>query len=326
MWLQTLAAELPITLADGSVWLSIGQGLLFGAVCLLFGIWVARFVGLLGADAPAGETLGVGLASGLLVLTSWWAALASGGRSSFTPVAVGFAIAIGLAVVRRWRPVERPTPMDGRTARRRGSVDHTDPGSRSDPGRRRRHCVRRRRRDPLWRDHGASPRDGVQPLEFMDEAYYAVLGADLARTGTESLYSPSGFPDRRPAGPDLVPLGRSMDRGGRDHGLRHRAARCPPSRPAILVLAAAALTGTLVRRMSRTTSRGVFLFGFIACLFLAPAPLARGTIFGITMYGLAAVAVLLALYGLAVLGVGGPPGHWPPSSGRPRHWSCRPTS
>ena len=37
MWLQSLAAEFAITLADGTVWLSIGQGLLFGAVCLLFG-------------------------------------------------------------------------------------------------------------------------------------------------------------------------------------------------------------------------------------------------------------------------------------------------
>ena len=101
MWLQTLSAELRITLADGTVWLSIGQGLLVGAICLVFGVWVARFVGLLRADAPAGETLGVGLASGLLVLASWWAALVSGGRSSFTPVAIGFAVAIGLAAVRR---------------------------------------------------------------------------------------------------------------------------------------------------------------------------------------------------------------------------------
>ena len=69
----------------------------------LFGVWIARFVGLLDAGAPAGETLGVGLTSGLLVLASWWAAIASGGRSSFTPVAVGFAVAIGLAAVRRWR-------------------------------------------------------------------------------------------------------------------------------------------------------------------------------------------------------------------------------
>src|SRR4249919_2450343 len=96
-------SELGITLADGQVWLAIGQGLLFGAVCLLFGVWIARFVGLLSAAAPAGETLGVGLASGLLVVAAWWAAVASGGRSSFTPVAVGFAVAVGLAAVRRWR-------------------------------------------------------------------------------------------------------------------------------------------------------------------------------------------------------------------------------
>src|SRR3954452_1192372 len=100
-------SELGITLADGPVWLSIGEGLLFGAVCLLFGVWVARFVGLLDADVPAGETLGVGLTSGLLVLASWWAAITSGGRSSFTPVAIGFAIAIGLAAVRFWRPANR---------------------------------------------------------------------------------------------------------------------------------------------------------------------------------------------------------------------------
>jgi hypothetical protein len=79
----------------------------------------------------------------------------------------------------------------------------------------------------------------------------------------------------------------------------------------LLVLAAASLTGTVVRRMTRSPSGGAFLFGFLACLFLAPIPLlngphfsswAVGLIFGITLYGVAAVAVLLALYGLAVLG------------------------
>ncbi len=39
-----------------------------------------------------------------MVLAAWWAALGSGCRSSFTPVAVGFAIAIVLAVARRARP------------------------------------------------------------------------------------------------------------------------------------------------------------------------------------------------------------------------------
>ena len=38
-----------------------------------------------------------------------------------------------------------------------------------------------------------SPRDGVQPVEFNDQAYYAVLGADLATTGTETQLSASGF-------------------------------------------------------------------------------------------------------------------------------------
>src|SRR5439155_8109286 len=66
----------------------------------------------------------------------------------------------------------------------------------------------------------------------------------------------------------------------------------------------------LVRRMAGTSSRRAFVFGVLACLFLAPVPLvagpffsswAVGLIFGITLYGLAAVAVLLALYCLVVL-------------------------
>ena len=86
----------------------------------------------------------------------------------------------------------------------------------------------------------------------------------------------------------------------------------------VLLLAAAALTGTLVRRMNGTASRAAFLFGFLACLFLAPIPLisgpffsvwAAGLIFGITVFGLAAVAVLFALYCLAVLGTRRPT--WP---------------
>jgi len=298
-------AELPITLADGAVWLSIGQGLLIGAVCLLFGVWVARFVGLLGSDAPAGEILGVGLASGLLVLTSWWAAIISGGRSSFTPVAVGFALAIGLAAVRRWRrgqgaePALPETSDDGAMEQSRGG---------------------RFRRLVIAVVYGAvfvvavallygstmapSPRDGVQPLEFMDEAYYAVLGADLAKTGTESLYSPSGFTDI-PGLPSQTWyhwgeawLGSIAIKllGTEPLDARHLIAL------PLILLAAAALTGSLVRRVTGSASRGLFLFGFVACLFLAPAPLAVGMVFEIRMYGLAALAVLLAMYALTVLG------------------------
>jgi hypothetical protein len=321
-WLQALAAELGITLADSSVWWSIGQGLLFGAVCLLFGILIARFVGLLRSDAPAGETLGVGLASGLLVLAAWWAAIASGGRSSFTPVAVGFAIALGLAVVGRWR-----RRSGSANARGEAAVAELGAGTVADgaPAAEWQH-----RRNLLLATIGAtlfvvavallygstltlSPRDGVQPLEFNDGAFYSVLGADLAKTGTETIYSPSGF-DHLDGLPTqtwyhwgeiwLASVAITM------FGMAPVDARHFVVLP-ILLLAAAALTGTVVRRMTGSASRGAFLFAFLACLFLAPVPLlpgpffssfARGLIFGISAYGLAAVAVLLAMYGLTVVG------------------------
>jgi len=314
-WLLALAAEFPITLSDGAVWLSIGQGLLFGAVCLLFGIWVTRLVGLLESDAPAGETLGVGLASGLLVLAAWWAAIASGGRSSFTPVAVGFVIAIGLSIVRR-----RRSGADAESITAEPQAIAAEPTASS----------RVRWRNFILATLGSavfvvamallygstltlSPRDGVQPLEFSDSAYYSVLGADLAKTGTESLFAPSGF-----AAIDGLPLQTWYHWGESWLGSAiitvfgmaplhaHHLVVLP-----LLLLAAAALTGTIVRRMTGSASRGAFLFGFLACLFLAPVPFipgadfsawAVGLIFGITLYGVPAVAVLLAMYGLAVLG------------------------
>ncbi|HUQ77863.1 MAG TPA: hypothetical protein VM427_03180 [Patescibacteria group bacterium] len=98
--LQSLQDEFVITIANGDVWLSIGLALLLGAACWALGTWVARTVGLLESGAPAGETLGVGLSAGSMVIAAWWAAIWSGGRSSFTPVAIGFAIALGLALAR----------------------------------------------------------------------------------------------------------------------------------------------------------------------------------------------------------------------------------
>jgi len=258
-------AEFAITVTDGSVWLSIGQGLLFGGVCLLFGIWVARLVGLLPSDAPAGETLGVGLASGLLVLAAWWAAIVSGGRSSFTPVAVGFALAIALAAVRRAR---RRADADEAPAEPSGMAAEA-PASRSAS----------RRSLFLAVLGGAtfvvavallygstltlSPRDGVQPLEFRDEAYYSVLGADLARTGTESLYSPSGFTEIEGLPPQTwyhwgeLWLGAAVITIFGVGPLHARHLIVLP----ILLLAAAALTGTLVRRMTGSASRGAFCSG-----------------------------------------------------------------
>ena len=311
--LQTLLGELAITVSDEAVWLAIGQGLLFGGVCLLFGILVARGVGLLSSDAPAGETLGVGLASGLMVLAAWWAAIWSGGRSAFTPVAVGFAIAIALAVARRLRhqaAAEAPTTIAAETA---GEAAH-------------RSSLRSLVVTTLAGGvfvvavallYGAtmapSPRGGLQPVEFVDEAFYAVLGRDLATTGEETNFLPSGFAKVEGQSSQtwyhwgelwlasaIITL----------LGTPPVAARFFIVLP-IALLAASAVTGTLVRRLAGTDSRQAYLLGFFACVLLAPVPVipgpffsswAVGMIFGITLYGLGALAGLLALYSVVTLG------------------------
>ncbi len=190
--LQLLATEFVITITNVDVWLSIGLALSIGAASWAFGTWVARTVGLLKPGAPAGETLGVGLATGLIVLAAWWAAIWSGGRSSFTPVAFGFILAMGLAVRRRLR--------DGRSL-------ITD---RARPDRNRQGLYPRRSAALTAVGSGLfvlavallygstiapSPRDGVQPVENPDQAFYSVLGRDLATTGTESNLFASGFSD-----------------------------------------------------------------------------------------------------------------------------------
>ena len=313
-WLTSAASGFTVAISDGTVWLSIGEALLFAAVCLAFGTLVARLVGLLKPGAPAAETVGVGLASGLLVLAAWWAAIASGGRSSFTPVAVGFAIAIALAVVHRTRlrrtsePIAASPEVEPETATSRAS----------------------RRRSLALAIVGSgvfivvvallygstlvlSPRDGLQPVEFTDEAFYSNLGAELARTGTESIYPPSGFSDIEglPAqtwyhwGEMWLEAAVISVFGAAPLDARHFVVL------PVMLLAAAVLTGTLVRRLTGSRTRGAFLFGVLACLFIAPVALipgpyfgsrAVGLIFGITTYGLASVAVLLSIYNLAVLG------------------------
>jgi hypothetical protein len=309
---QVFVNEFGITIANGEVWLSIGLALVLGGLCWLFGTWVARRVGLLQPNAPAGEVLGVGLAVGLMVLAAWGAAVWSGGRSSFTPVAIGFSIAIALGVARRAR---------GSRSAQTAVSDAEDKDRR--PSR------LLPRNSLLLMAVGAggfviavailygstlapSPRDGVQPVEFNDVAFYAVLGRDLATTGIETNLSASGFSDL-PGLPSQtwyhwgeLWLASALIK---IFGTGPLAARYFVVLPLVL-LAAAALTGTVVRRMTRTGSRRIYLFGFAACLFLAPVALipgpffsswAVGLIFGITLYGLSAVAVLLALYSLAVL-------------------------
>ena len=312
-WLQSFAADFAVTIGNADVWLSIGLALLLAGACLVFGTWVARTVGLLEPKAPGSETVGVGLASGLMVLAAWWAAIWSGGRSSFTPVAVGFALAIAMAVIRRARrPADRGVPAPP-------GENPSDRSPRAAPSRR-----------PLLvaavagglfvvaiailngSTMAPSPRDGAQPVEFNDVAFYSILGRDLATTGTETALQPSGFSDL----PGLP--AQAWYHWGEIwlasaviaiFGTAPLAARYFVVLPVVL-LAAAALTGTLVRRFTRTPSPWAYLFGFVASLFLAPVPLiqgpffsswAVGMIFSINLYGLVAVAVPLVLYSAIVL-------------------------
>lgn len=318
--LQGLAAEAAITIANPDALLAIGLALLFGACCWAFGAWAARAVGFLRLDAPAGEILGVGLACGLIAAASLWAAVWSGGRSSFTLVAVGFAAAVAFAIARRPRSPWMAEPdSDGAN----GDRATPSPASRS------RSLVLTAACAGAFiviiallygSTLSPSPRDGVQPIEGTDIAYYAVLGRDLATTGLETNTLPAGFGALEgDSGQVWYHWGELWLQSAliSAFGTAPLAARYLVVLPVVL-LAAAAMSGTLVRRLTGSTSRGAYLLGFVACLVLAPIPVlsgpffsvwAAGMIHGIAPFGLAAVAVLVVIHALAIqhtLGSGWP--------------------
>ena len=260
--MQTLASEFAITVANGAVWLAIGLALLLGAGCLR-----VRHLGRprrRPARAPTrrpARRSAVGLASGLMVLAAWWAAIWSGGRSSFTPVAVGFAIAIGLALARR----VRGRRLDGGPAPIR--LRDRDASARRRRRRRRQSLIldghwrgrlHRRGRPALRIDDGTEPtRRRTASRVQRSRPSTRSSARDLATTGHRD--APLGVRVLRicrAPGPDLVSLGRAVARLGRHHGLRHGATRRPLlHRPPVVLLAAAALTGTVVRRMARDDLR-----------------------------------------------------------------------
>jgi hypothetical protein len=298
-WLRALPLEVDATLRNPAVLAAVLPLVVLGTVSLSLGVWLSRRIGALDPDAPAGETLGVGLGSGLLAVVAIFATWASSGRSSFTPIAVGLVAAAILTYAKR-----SVAPPAGRSAAEED--------------------VDRRRAVSLiptilastaflvlvgvlyGTTLAPSPRDGIQPVEFMDEAYYPVLARDLASTGIEAVATPSGF-DAIPGLPQqawyhwgelwLSALGIGL------FGLEPMVAHYFVALP-LLLLATAALTGTVVRTVARTNSRAAFALGFVAAVILAPVPLrvdpffgwwARGLVFGITLYGLAAVVVLLGI-------------------------------
>jgi len=63
--MHQFAIELAASLSDSNVWLSLIAAAMTGGACFLVGTWIARRVGILEIDAPAGETIGVGLGSGI---------------------------------------------------------------------------------------------------------------------------------------------------------------------------------------------------------------------------------------------------------------------
>jgi hypothetical protein len=283
------------------VWFSFLVAVLLGVVCLALGTWAARRVGLLNRNAPAGETLGVGLGLGLLIFAAWWAAIGSAGRSAFTPVAIAFIVALVLALrAPRSRTSEDPRPdAPARFSRIRAALAVTGfllavgliYGSTMAP----------------------SPRNGEQPLEYTDVAYYSALALNLNQSGTESINYPSGL-DAIAGIPsqtwfhwgEIWIAAAAIRLFDLDPVLARHYVVLP-----LMLLAAAALTGTLVRRLARTSSRRAFLFGAAASVFLAPVPVlagalygwwAVGLIFGISLYGLGVIAALLGLYIIAVLG------------------------
>jgi hypothetical protein len=319
--LGALTNELAATTSDRAAWIGIGQGLLFATATTLLGTGIARRVGLLPADAPAGETFAVGLASGLMVLAAWWAAQASGGRSAFTPVAIGFSVAIAIGVIHPNRPAgDDPPILSEMTGGGKGTERKTL--ARMNP------YIVVAVASALFivtfallfgAAMAPSVQNGAQPIQFRDPPFYAVLARSLASTGTESLIPPSGFADV-PGMPTqfwyhwaelwLAAAAESV------FGATPLAARNFIVLPVVL-LAASGIGATIVRRLTNSSSTGSFVFGFLACLLLAPIPLIVAPVvgqvpylaalpvalvFAINNYGMGAVGALLAMYVVTVLG------------------------
>ena len=299
--INTFFSELALTATTASTWIAILQAFLLGAIVVAFGLWFGRRSRILGPEIAPAPRLGVALALGLCALISLWAAVWSGGMSAFTPVAGTFALAF-LSTF----------------SRNRTATTVEDATRLSEPGLR------------TWLPALSGPllfigaaallygatlapveRGGVQPLEFLDEGFYSVLGRDLAATGLEWALTPSGFTSlpRQPPQTwyhwgELWLAAAAI----RLFGTEALVARHLIALPLVL-FATTATTGAFVQAFSRTKSRAAFVFGVATCLVLAPAPLlgeglnasaAVGLAFGITVYGLAAVAVALLVWLLLI--------------------------
>ena len=301
-WVGAFLGEVPRAATDPRIWIGVVQATALFLVATVVGRLVGRRVGLLSTEATETVATGVGLAFGLTILATIWATAASLGQSAFTPVAISFLVTIAMAVLPRSKGESRATPgPEGRRWSRRLIVCGG--------------CVVFIAVAALV--YGSTmalmARDGVQPIEFFDEAFYSVLARDLATTGREWLFSPSGFavlPDTPLQtwyhwGELWLAAAVIAVFGGSPVDVRHFVVL------PVILLAACAMSGAVVQAFAESRSRSAYLVGFLCCLFLAPIPLlsgplhaswAVGLLFGVTVYGSAAVAAILALYCIAVGG------------------------
>jgi hypothetical protein len=281
-----VVGNLAAAVADPAVWWAIIVGIAFGGVTLIVGTLAGTRLGLLHDRTSAGEHLGVGLGLGLLSVASVYALVVSRGSSSLTPIAAFLMLAL---VAAKGRPaLPRPT--------RRGVVVALAAAG-----------FLAVTALFMATTIAPSPRDGVQPIEFMDEAFYARLSVDLDRTGREWVYAPSGYAAIQGTPPQSwYHWGENWLGAVVTHipGVSSVHARLIVVLPLIL-LAVFSLAGATCRRLAAMDTTEGFLLGGIGALLLAPLPLVAGYHFDSYAspllisgfrYGLAAVPLLLMAY------------------------------
>ena len=275
--------------ADPGVWWSWAVLAATTLVAVGIGTGIGRRIGLIREGAAPGEVLGLGLGLGLLACAVTYATVRSGGTTVYLPAFVGLLATTALG--------------RGRLGPPRGLRRYAGPM-----------VVLLLSAVAVSVLFGVtiapSPRNDVQPVEFMDEAFYAALGAELRASGSETIQVLAGLGEI----PGLPP--RSWYHWGElwlaaavleVPGLTPMHARHVVVLP-LLVVATAAIVGVIAARHApRTGRRAAFVLAAFGMLSLTPVPLvrelhfdwwARGIGFSITPYGLSYVVVAL---GVAVL-------------------------
>jgi hypothetical protein len=281
-----MAADLAALMSDAGTWTSWVVGAVLLVVALVLGSAIGSRAGIIAVDDWVPEKFAISLGIGLLSIVAGYATVVSRGATALTPVALFLiaTFALGGGAIRPVRPSGAWVRMTTLGAACIGLMVLVY-GMTTAP----------------------SARDGVQPIEFMDEAYYAVLAAQVHETGLESVYEPAGF-GRLPGTPErswyhwgeawLAAVALEVPGMTAVHALHHTALP-------LLVLASSALSGALTARLAgRSGRREAYFLGAFGMLALAPVPLVAGDHFDwwarpigftITQYGLAFVVATLGM-------------------------------